>query len=126
MTVLEFLMDVKRIPYWDREPGISDEELNKLIKLTIPNETSYRQFPILQSKPPQTIPWAMLIPHEAQAWINHGQTLEELANRGGLSWAETLAVLQNKKWRVAIQTEIEAEPIVKKLVKEFLGGEFSG
>ena len=62
MTVLEFLMDVKRIPYWDRTPAISDSELDKLIKLAKPHETSYRQYPILQSKPPQTIPWVMLIP----------------------------------------------------------------
>ena len=109
MTVLEFLMDVKRIPYWDRTPAISD--------------------PILQSKPPQTIPWVMLIPHETWAWINHGQTLEELANRGGLSWAEALAILQDKKWRDAIQSDKEAEPIVKKLVAEFMdemGGEING
>lgn len=120
MTVLEFLMDVKRIPYWDRTPAISDSELDKLIKLAKPHETSYRQYPILQSKPPQTIPWVMLIPHETWAWINHGQTLEELANRGGLSWAEALAILQDKKWRDAIQSDKEAEPIVKKLVAEFM------
>ena len=96
MTVLEFLMDVKRIPYWDRTPAISDSELDKLIKLAKPHETSYRQYPILQSKPPQTIPWVMLIPHETWAWINHGQTLEELANRGGLSWAEALAICYSK------------------------------
>ena len=91
-----------------------------LFSLAKPHEISFRQYPILQSKPPQTIPWAMLIPHETQAWINHGQTLEELARRGGLGWAEALAILQDKKWRDAIHSEKEAEPIVKGLVAEFM------
>ena len=120
MTVLEFLMDVKRSPYWDRTPAISDEELDKLIDLAKPHEISFRQYPILQSKPPQTIPWVMLIPHETQAWLNHHQTFEELANRGGLGWAEALAILEDKKWRDAIHSEKEAEPIVKRLVAEFM------
>lgn len=104
----------------DRTPAISDEELDKLIDLAKPHEISFRQYPILQSKPPQTIPWVMLIPHETQAWLNHHQTFEELANRGGLGWAEALAILEDKKWRDAIHSEKEAEPIVKRLVAEFM------
>ena len=33
IDVLEHLLDVKRIPYWDRCPAISDKELDKLIKI---------------------------------------------------------------------------------------------
>ena len=31
-----------------------------------------------------TIPWSVIAPHEAQCQKNHGQSLERLAERGGL------------------------------------------
>jgi hypothetical protein len=45
------------------------------------------------------IPWAMIAPHAEQARRNHGQTLHRLHERGGLSWCEALAVLEDRKWR---------------------------
>jgi lambda repressor-like predicted transcriptional regulator len=42
------------------------------------------------------IPFEVLIPHKEQAFKNHGQTLERLAERGGLSYAELLDVLKNQ------------------------------
>lgn len=46
------------------------------------------------------IPWSVIAPHEAQAKRNHGgQTLERLHERGGLSWAEAAAVLEDRKFR---------------------------
>lgn len=40
------------------------------------------------------VPWSVIAPHEAQAQRNHGgQTLERLAERGGLCAKEALAVL---------------------------------
>lgn len=65
-----------------------------------------RQFPILRSAPELrthpharlSIPWAMIAPHEKQAWSNHGQTLERLAERGGLSPEEAFAVLTGAAW----------------------------
>lgn len=64
-----------------------------------------RSFPILQvaehvrSVPTPVrlhrIPWVALAPHEAQALKNHSQTLERLAERGGLSPKEALAVLRD-------------------------------
>ena len=47
------------------------------------------EFPILKSNG-VTIPWKSIAPHEKQALINHGQSLEKLASRGGLSWCEAL------------------------------------
>ena len=53
-------------------------------------------FPLLGSR---SIPWRLLAPHHDQAQKNHGQTLEQLAARGGLSPAEALAVIESRRWR---------------------------
>ena len=48
---------------------------------------------------PTEIPWAMIVPHEAQALRNHGQQdLKELARRKGLSPCEAVAVLEDRRW----------------------------
>lgn len=48
---------------------------------------------------PTRIPWRLLAPHDAQAQANHGgQNLECLAQRGGLSPDEILAVMNNRNW----------------------------
>lgn len=57
-----------------------------------------RQFPIMRG-PILSIPWLMIEPHEYQARMNHDQTLDVLAKRGGLSASEALAVLEDRKWR---------------------------
>jgi hypothetical protein len=44
------------------------------------------------------LPWFMLAPHEAQVRANHGQSLAQLAARGGLAPAELLAVLEDRPW----------------------------
>ena len=49
-----------------------------------------RKFPIMDAP---DIPWLVIAPHEGQALANHGQTLEKLARRGGLSASEALAVI---------------------------------
>lgn len=67
-------------------------------------------------------PRGLLMIHEGQAWKNHGQSLTQLAQRGGLSWAEALAIIEGKNWRDAIQSENEAETIVKKLIVKFIDG----
>lgn len=36
--------------------------------------------------------------HAEQARINHGQTLDRLAERGGLSPCEAIAILEDRKW----------------------------
>jgi hypothetical protein len=48
---------------------------------------------------PREIPWSQVAPHERQAMRNHGrQTLKELADRGGLSPEELLAVLEDRRF----------------------------
>jgi hypothetical protein len=42
------------------------------------------------------VPWAMVEPHQRQAKINHGQTLERLAERGGLGPDEMMALLEDR------------------------------
>ncbi len=46
----------------------------------------------------RSIPWGLISPHEAQAKQNHNQTLERLAQRGGLSAREAMAVLSGDSW----------------------------
>ncbi len=65
-----------------------------------------RRFPImdtdgsrLRHRVTWDVPWALLAPHEAQAQINHGQSLERLAERGGLSPCEALAIIEDRRWR---------------------------
>lgn len=63
-----------------------------------------RAFPILYpTRPPadapMSIPWSLVAPHRAQAQINHSQTLESLAERGGLAPCELLAVLEDRPHR---------------------------
>lgn len=47
---------------------------------------------------PKSIPWALVAKHKAQAERNHGQTLERLAERGGLDPCELWCVLNDKGW----------------------------
>lgn len=48
---------------------------------------------------PRSIPWELILPHERQADRNHGQTLKRLAERGGLSPCEAVAVIEDRDWR---------------------------
>lgn len=63
-----------------------------------------RQFPIhpgcwrILPKLPRSVPWSLVEPHEKQALSNHDQTLERLAQRGGLTWMELADVIEGKKW----------------------------
>lgn len=54
--------------------------------------------PIMGATLLSEIPWAMIAPHEAQAQSNHGQTLERLAQRGGLGVSEALDILEGHHW----------------------------
>jgi len=67
----------------------SEKEAQRLRRLEA------RLFPIMGGP---AIPWAALAPHEAQAQRNHGQSLERLAQRGGLDPAEAVAILEDRRW----------------------------
>lgn len=49
-------------------------------------------------KPKLTVPLALVLEHERQAQANHGQSVARLKERGGLSWSELSAVLDDRKW----------------------------
>jgi len=48
---------------------------------------------------PDDVPWTLLTPHENRALTNHGQTLETLASRGGLSPDEIVAIIEERRWK---------------------------
>lgn len=52
---------------------------------------------------PRSIPWAMVAPHERQARSNHSQTLTRLAERGGLSARELVAVLTDRRYEDVVE-----------------------
>lgn len=122
MKVIDFLKAVRKIPSGDRVPAISDEDLESLInQMDMANaDKHYNPYPILGTNPQQYIPWGLLMMHEGQAWKNHGQSLTQLAKRGGLSWAEALAIIEGKSWRDAEHDENTAEVIVRKMVSEYM------
>ena len=56
-----------------------------------------KTFPILGSdKPNQAVPYSLVLKHESQALKNHGQSVAQLARRGGLSWSELMCVLREE------------------------------
>ena len=48
-----------------------------------------------------SVPWSLIAPYEQQAKDNHGQSLEELAARGGLSPGELWCAVHAKHWSEA-------------------------
>lgn len=57
-----------------------------------------KRFPIMQDRAIASIPFGILEPHRVQAQLNHAQTLEVLAERGGLTTCEAVAVLEDRAW----------------------------
>ncbi len=51
---------------------------------------------------PKGVPWEFIEPHEGQALSNHDQTLRRLADRGGLSPQEMIAVIEGWSLRKVI------------------------
>lgn len=60
---------------------------------------------------PSQIPWDAIAPYDGQARVNHQQTLERLAERGGLSPAEAFMVMHGRSWRDL--TGVNYEPLQK-------------
>jgi hypothetical protein len=63
-----------------------------------------KAFPVLipwyyseRRKVPKFVDWSVLDGKQAQ--INHGQTLERLAERGGLAPDEIVANIERRRWR---------------------------
>lgn len=78
-----------------------------------PDELARKQFPILDhctfkfEKKFHSLPWDMLAPHAKQAEKNHSQTLERLAERGGLSYKEAYCVINDLYWNATTLTDQE-------------------
>jgi hypothetical protein len=63
--------------------------------------------------------WYPMMKHEPQARANHGQSLDALAQRGGLSPYELLAVLfDHPFWRCSLP---EPATVIKKLKEKTTG-----
>lgn len=78
-----------------------------------------KEFPIMTKKGKEYIPYDIIKPHEEQALKNHcGQTLDRLAARGGLSWAEAYAVLTDSKFPYGDQ--YISDEFYEKKVKEIV------
>ena len=77
---------------------------------------SEKKFPILGTN--ESIDWNLIAPHEKQAMENHGQTLEKLARRHGLSWYELPCVMADKKLLVDIKYDKEKD--YEKLCRQVL------
>ena len=58
---------------------------------------SERRFPILGANHCRSVPWDCVEPHRSQIEINHGQTLEGLAQRGGLDFSELACAMAGRK-----------------------------
>lgn len=85
---------------------------NEDAPMTKPSNPS--AFPILRAwkegkgKEREFVPWDFVAAHERQAQSNHYQTVKRLAERGGLSWRELLAVVEDRKWSSVPTAEARA------------------
>jgi hypothetical protein len=72
--------------------------------------TERTNMPILKSCKSRIpcIRWSVIAGHERQAMINHGQTLARLAERGGLSPAEAVAIIEDRKFHRMDPADAEA------------------
>lgn len=61
----------------------------------------------------------MLTPHEPQALRNHSQTLQRLAERGGLALNEIVYILRGLRWSQTDISDEDALPIVLAAIIEF-------
>jgi hypothetical protein len=62
-------------------------------------EDRNKRFPIMECSRIKSIPWSVIAPHAQQALINHGQTLERLAERGGLNAKEAIAIIRDHPYK---------------------------
>jgi len=89
--------------------------------------TTEKVFPIMVGREgtaapcPSWIPWDAIAPYEGHALANHDQTLERLAQRGGLSPEEAYLVMTGRRWKGETFNkafEIEACNFLDKIVRD--------
>ena len=77
------------------------------------------EFPVLESdrKAQRSyVPWAWAETWRAQASLNHGQTLERLAERGGLDWYEMRCAAEGRQLFFNGVTEPMSSPVHRDVV----------
>ena len=72
--------------------------------------------PVMSSKYLKSMPMAML--NEKQAQKNHGQSLERLAERGGICPSEALAIMDGLHWG-AVRVCDENDRLLFRRVEKF-------
>lgn len=77
----------------------SEEQNAKTFPVLWQSLTHAERYRMQQRGCPRTVPWSFVEPHRAQAKRNHDQTLERLAQRGGLSPAEIVALVTGRPLR---------------------------
>ncbi len=80
-----------------------------------------KRFPIhpCDRKKIASVPWSFVADHEAQAQHNHSQSLTRLAERGGLSLCELLAVRTDRDYYAVPAYDREhAEEIIRTMLAD--------
>lgn len=65
------------------------------------------------------VPTEIVLMHENQCFVNHMQSVDTLARRGGLSWRELLAVLYDVRFR-AVEDAKLSEDDCRRYCKAFI------
>lgn len=81
------------------------------------DEVERKGFPVLGSQGAK-VDWQFVADHGKQAQANHYQTVERLAERGGLSWTELAAVIEDRKW--CKMSEADAISVVRAAEARYL------
>jgi len=78
-----------------------------------------REFPVLRGKQrePRTVPWSWLAKFSARIQCNHGQTLELLARRGGLSPTEIWLAAHDQKYTAPVPPDEAVETWLSDAIK---------
>jgi len=87
---------------WNDPPLGPGDRIRKRMHEALLMSAGERQFPLMVTEheralgAPTSVPWSLVKPHELQAHVNHEQTLERIAARGGLAPFELVAVLEDR------------------------------
>lgn len=74
---------------------------------------SLENMPVMRGIKLKAIPMTLLEPHERQARRNHGQSLQRLAERGGMSPTEILWLVRGLRWGSTRTQPDDEEQLVK-------------
>ena len=74
--------------------------------------------PIMGATLLSEVPWGFVSPHDAQAQRNHCQSLERLAQRGGLAASEAIDIVTGQRWATT-DPGIDSERRLINMVREW-------